>query len=137
MSTSTNLALMAMTSPTNLRRVLCNYLETDFANAPLRMLGNLSPVDWFRVRYIENEAGFRDSNWKCHIGSAPHRNHQSVTSFSEYIQAMKQPSAQGDLLTLATFQSLFQLRVIVASSTILNHFTMTLFHRHLFAGTCL
>jgi hypothetical protein len=116
LSTSTNLALATMTSPMHLRRLLCDYLTTKFAETPLRLLGDISPIEWFKRHYLEGGANFEDSNWKCPIGSVPHRSHQQLASFPQYIQAMRQQGAQGDLLTLSTFQSLFQLRVIVASS---------------------
>jgi hypothetical protein len=80
------------------------------------MLGGQTPAEWVVSNYVEGDMTFKDSNWKCPASQVPQRNHRLIVSFADYQRAMRESGSQGDLLILATFQRLFQLRVIVASS---------------------
>jgi hypothetical protein len=113
MSRSDKEAIHAMTDPAIMREMICDHLSGPFSCAPLSCLNGLSPRLSVTADYIEQGFPLFDADWVAPSDAHPAPVAQTISTYGDYIKAMRKKGAFGDEICLAACADLLSLRLIV------------------------
>ena len=99
-------ALYHLLDPQAMRAFLCARLAGSFQNTPDFILNGLLPREYVQLRYIDDEK-FLPSMM---LDVAPST---KITSYEDYLRAMRLPHSCGDLVIIAAFVEFFNLSLIL------------------------
>lgn len=111
-SRSAQEAIRALTDPMLLRQMICDHLCGPFADVQLACLSDQSPRQSAIMDYVEHGYPLLDADWKP-PASNPKQVSQTITSYADYVAAMRRKGASGDEICLAASADLLGLRHIV------------------------
>jgi hypothetical protein len=105
-SRDTTSALYHLLDPQMMRAFLCDQLASSFQNTPDFILNGLLPREYVQLRYIKDEKYLPSMM----LDVAPST---KITSYEDYVRAMRLPHSCGDLVVIAAFVEFFNLSLIL------------------------
>jgi hypothetical protein len=105
-------AIQALTDPLLLRSIICDHLSGPFADISLACLHDQSPRRAVVMDYIERGYPLHDADWTP-PSTNPKQVSQIISSYEDYVTAMRKKGACGDEFCLAASADLLGLRHII------------------------
>ena len=106
-------AIFAMTDRDVMRAMICDHLSGPFADIPCPAMGGHTPREAMMADYLDEGVPLHDTNWYPPAGVFPVPLAQTISSYEQYVTAMRKRGACGDEICLAASADLLGLRHIV------------------------